>query len=189
MLGDHFNDKDYPGHESATPLDIALYMSKVIYHDLTTANVSAWSFWTSMDIARWGHKNRFLLISLIPGGGIYGDISESGSHEATKSLWVLGNYSLFVRPGYQRVDMNIANPSSSFFGSAWLSPDKRRLVVVYTNMTAKSIAINLNVKGLGNYSSMKQYTTSRTKNLEESTLFGKEIVVDPQSVTTFVYQY
>ncbi|SCD19763.1 putative Galactan endo-1,6-beta-galactosidase [Proteiniphilum saccharofermentans] len=189
MLGDHFNDKDYPGHESATPLDIALHMSKVIYHDLTTANVSSWSFWTSMDMARWDHKNRFLLIDLVPGSGIYGDISESGRHEATKSLWVLGNYSLFIRPGYQRVDLSIENPSSSFFGSAWMSPDKKRLVVVYTNMTGKSIAINLNVTGLGRHSSVKQYTTSRTKDLGENTPSGEETVIDPLSVTTFVYEF
>ncbi|RNC65992.1 glycoside hydrolase [Proteiniphilum sp. X52] len=189
MLGDHFNDKDYPGHESATPLDIALHMSKVIYHDLTTANVCSWSFWTSMDMARWDHKNRFLLIDLVPGSGIYGDISESGRHEATKTLWVLGNYSLFIRPGYQRVDLSIENPSSSFFGSAWISPDKKRLAVVYTNMTGKSIAIDLNVTGLGRYSSVKQYTTSRTQDLRENTPSGEETVIDPLSVTTFVYEF
>jgi len=189
MLGDHFNDKDYPGHESASPLDIALHMSKVIYHDLTTANVSSWSFWTSMDMARWDHKNRFLLIALVPGSGIYGDISENGRHEATKSLWVLGNYSLFIRPGYQRVDLSIANPSSSFFGSAWMSPDKKQLVVVYTNMTTRSIAPDLQITGLGKYSSVKQYTTSSTKDMEESALTGEKAVISPRSVTTLVYQY
>ncbi|WP_416340456.1 glycoside hydrolase [Proteiniphilum sp.] len=189
MLGDHFNDADYPGHGSATPLDIALHMSKVIYHDLTSANVSSWSFWTAMDMARWNHKNRFLLIDLVPGDGIYGDISNSGSHESSKNLWVLGNYSLFIRPGYQRVDLNIANPSNSFFGSAWVSPDKKRLAVVYTNMTTKSIATDLNVAGLGKYASVKQYTTSQTKNLKEEIPSGEETVIDPRSVTTFVYQF
>lgn len=189
MLGDHFNDKDYPGHDSAAPLDIALHMSKVIYHDLVTANVSSWSFWTSMDIARWGHKNRFLLIDLMPGDGIYGDISVSGTHEATKSLWVLGNYSLFIRPEYQRVELNIANPSNSFFGTAWLSPDNKRLVVVYTNMTSKSIKTDLNIDGLGKYSTVKQYTTSSSKNLQESIVSDNDLVVVPRSVTTYVYEF
>lgn len=189
MLGDHFNDKDYPGHDSASPLDIALHMSKVIFQDLTSANVSSWSFWTSMDMARWDHKNRFLLIDLVPGNGIYGDISVSGSHEATKNLWVLGNYSLFIRPGYQRVDLNMTNSSNSVFGSAWLAPDKKQLVVVYTNMTSRSFTTDLHVPGLGNFSSVKQYTTSMTKNLERSVPTGEERVIPARSVTTFVYEY
>ena len=42
-----------------------------------------------MDVSRWGHKNRFLLISLVPAGGEYGDIEQEGSYQATATLWVL----------------------------------------------------------------------------------------------------
>lgn len=190
MLGDHFNDKDYPGHETSTYHDIALQMGKVMHHDLVTAHVSSWSFWTSMDVPRWNHKNRFLLIELTPAGGSYGDISGSGTHAATKSLWVLGNYSLFIRPGYQRVDLNITNPSNSFFGSAWLSPSKDRLVVVYTNMTSKAIEADMNLKGLNKkHTVLKSYVTSQTKNLQEGTPVSDQCIIEPQSVTTFVYQF
>lgn len=190
MLGDHFNDAAYPGHETSTEQDIALHMAKVMHHDLTTANVSSWSFWTSMDVARWGHKNRFLLINLTPAGGIYGDISESGTYEATKTLWVLGNYSLFVRPGFQRVDLGIESPSESFFGSAWLSPERDCLVVVCTNMTTKIIKADITVEGLAkNATSLKRYVTSAAKNLKEDSPSGGECIVEPQSVTTFVFQF
>lgn len=74
MLGDGYNSSEFKGFRAATEMDIALYMSKVIHNDLTVAGVSSWSFWTSMDVARWGHKNRFLLVSLVPADGIFGDI-------------------------------------------------------------------------------------------------------------------
>ncbi len=190
MLGDHFNDKTYPGHESASYHDIALYMAQVMHHDLTTANVSSWSYWTSMDVSRWNHKNRFLLIELNPAGGAYGNISGSGTHQATKTLWVLGNYSLFVRPGYQRVDLTITNPSNSFFGSAWLSPEKDRLTIVYTNLTAKSIEVKLDIKGMNkNYISKKKYITSQTKDLKEEISDERDCIIEPESVTTIVYQF
>lgn len=190
MLGDHYDDKSYPGHETSSYHDIALYMAQVMHHDLTTANVSSWSYWTSMDVPRWNHKNRFLLIELEPAEGAYGDIAGSGTHTATKTLWVLGNYSLFVRPGYQRIDLTITNPSASFFGSAWLSPDKDRLVVVYTNMTDKSIEVDLDIKGMGNnYTSKRKYTTSPSKDLKEETPEGDNCVIESKSVTTIVYQY
>ncbi len=189
MLGDHYNDRDYPGHDSANSLDIALYMSKVLYYDLTVANVSSWSFWTSIDVARWNHKNRFLLINLTPAGGEYGDISQSGTHQATKSLWVLGNYSLFIRPNYKRVEMNIDGTSNSFFGSAWISPEKNKLVVVFTNMTSKTITINPQIQGLGKYKLLKKYTTSSAKNLKEEISSEGKCTIEPKSVTTLVYEY
>ena len=76
MLGDNYSSSEFVGYEQASEMDIAFYMSKVIHNDLTVAGVSSWSYWTSMDVSRWGHKNRFLLISLVPAGGEYGDIEQ-----------------------------------------------------------------------------------------------------------------
>lgn len=188
MLGDGYAD-GYPGHNNASHLDIALYMSRVIHTDLTVANASSWSYWTSMDVDRWGHKNRFFLIQLNPADGAYGDIAGSGSHQATKNLWVLGNYSLFVRPGFQRVGLEIANPSTTFFGSAYLSPDNKQLVVVYTNISTRSIGLDVAMPGLNSeIESVKRYTTSLGQNLVEQELPHDKCTIQPQSVMTLVYQ-
>lgn len=188
MLGDNYSD-GYPGHEKASYLDMALYMSKVLHSDLTVANASSWSYWTAMDAERWSQKCRFHLVKVTPAGGDYGDISESGTYEATKNLWVLGNYSLFIRPGYQRIDLSIANTSNSFFGSAYLSPEGDKLVAVYTNLTSKSIATDTGIKGLkGKTTSIRRYTTSLTEDLKEEELTDDYCVIRPQSVVTLVYQ-
>lgn len=189
LLGDGYNSDGYPGHEKASYLDMSLYMSKVIHSDLTVANASSWSYWTSMDSERWSQKCRFHLIKIIPAGGDYGDISESGTYEATKNLWVLGNYSLFIRPGYQRIKLNIANASNVFFGSAYLSPEGDKLVAVYTNLTSKSIALDAKLEGLDKkITNIKRYTTSETENLNEDELPNDHCAIQPQSVVTLVYQ-
>ena len=190
MLGDGYNSDGYPGHEKASYLDMALYMSKVIYQDFTTANASSWSYWTSMDTERWSQKCRFHLVKVTPAGGDYGDIAESGTYEATKNLWVLGNYSLFIRPGYQRVSLNIANASNSFFGSAYISPEGDKLVTVYTNLSAKSIGLDTAIEGIGkSIASIKQYTTSQNEDLSEKTLDNDQCSIQPNSVVTIVYQF
>lgn len=135
MLGDGYRESEFVGFDKASYMDIALYMSKVIHGDLVYANVSSWSFWTSVDVERWGHKNRFLLIKATPAGGPYADITQSGSHEDTKTLWVLGNYSLFIKPGYKRLDLKMKNSSKEFFGSGYIAPDDKKIVCVYSNLT------------------------------------------------------
>ncbi len=186
MLGDGYNSSEFVGYDSATEMDIALYMSKVIHNDLTVANVSSWSYWTSMDVSRWGHKNRFLLVSLVPAGGEYGDIEQEGSYQATATLWVLGNYSRFIRPGYQRISLSLSE-TRSFFGSAWISPEKDKVVAVYTNLADKAVRLGETRVGW-NPKSITTYTTTGSKNLKESTVTsGNAVVVEAGSVTTVVY--
>lgn len=191
MLGDDYSSSEYVGHDNATTMDIALYMSKVIHNDLTVANVTSWSYWTSMDVARWGHKNRFLLISLIPSGGVQDDnsnIEQEGSYQTTPTLWVLGNYSRFIRPGYVRISVDL-DESRSFFGSAWISPTGNEIVAVYTNLSEKGVRLNeTHNNWSGNISAITTYTTSASKELSASAVATDgQVTLDAESVTTVVY--
>lgn len=187
MLGDGYGN-EFIGFDNASYMDIALYMSKVIHCDLVYANVSSWSYWTSLDLERWSHKNRFLLIKVTPAGGDYGDITQSGTHEATKTLWVLGNYSLFIRPDYKRVELKMENTSKNLFGSAYLSPDGKKLVAVYTNLSSTRYDVRADI-GSAEVNSIKTYTTSQTQDLAEAVVqnVGNSIFVNPASVLTVVY--
>lgn len=187
MLGDGYSSSEFAEFDKATEMDIAMYMSKVIHNDLTVTGVTSWSFWTSMDMARWDHKNRFLLVSLVPKGGIYGDVEEEGTCQATPTLWVLGNYSRFIRPGYRRIALDL-NETRSFFGSAWISPEADKVVAVYTNLSDKGVRLNETHTGFGsNVKSITTYTTTATKNLSESSVKDQTVVLDASSVTTVVY--
>lgn len=188
MLGDGYSSSEFVGYDAASEMDIALYMSKVIHNDLTVAGVSSWSYWTSIDAPRWGHKNRFLLISLMPAGGEYGDIEQEGSYQATATLWVLGNYSRFIRPGYRRIALQL-NESRSFFGSAWMSPEGDKIVAVYTNLAEKNVRLTETHAGWsGEAKAITTYTTTGSKNLQEATVAaGGQVVLEAGSVTTVVY--
>lgn len=188
MLGDGYDSNEFVGFEKASYMDIALYMSKVIHTDLVYARAASWSYWTSMATERWGHKNRFFLIRVMPFGGDYGDITQGGTHSPTKTLWVLGNYSLFIRPGFKRVDLQLNGSSHERFGSAYLSPDGKQLVAVYSNLgntsyDAKAKIMNTQVK------SVSTFTTNSTRNLQEDKLSdtAANIRIHPGSVVTVVY--
>ncbi len=187
MLGDGYSSSEFVGYELASEMDIAHYMSKVIHNDLVVAGVTSWSYWTAMDIPRWGHKNRFLLISLLPTGGEYGDIEQEGSFKATPTLWVLGNYSRFIRPGYRRISLEMKD-SRNLFGSAYVSNDGDTIVAVYSNLSSKPIKLMETHLGWSEVKSITTYTTSSSKNLEENVVDSESpVVLDPESVTTIVY--
>lgn len=191
MLGDGYSSSEFVGYDSATEMDIALYMSRVIHNDLTVAQVSSWCYWTSIDVTRWApHKNRFLLISLVPQGGAEtGDIKDEGSFNAAPTLWVLGNYSRFIRPGYIRVDLSM-NESMNFFGSAWISPEGDKIVAVYTNYSDKAVKLIDDREGWDSQPlSVMTYTSSSSKHLKERVVpEDGDIYVDAKSVTTVVYE-
>lgn len=194
MLGDNYSSSEFVGYDAASEMDIALYMSKVIHNDLTVANVTSWNYWVAMDVSRWGQKNRFLLISLTPKGWA-GDkesvdnLEEEGSFNATATLWVLGNYSRFIRPDYQRISVTL-NESMSFFGSAWISPQQDCIVAVYTNLSSKGVRLKETRQNWpGELKSIKTYTTSANKQLVEKVLGTEDsVVLDAESVTTVVYE-
>ncbi len=193
MLGDNYSSTEFGSYDTATTMDIALYMSRVIHNDLTVAGVTSWSYWTSMDISQWGQKDRFLLISLVPDGwtgdgGDTGLLRNGGSYQAMPTLWVLGNYSRFIRPGYRRIAMELSE-SMNFFGSAWISPEADKIVAVYTNYSNKGVRLNETREGWnGEVASITTYTTTQDKNLEEKNYATDEkVILDAESVTTVVY--
>lgn len=177
-------------------MDNALFLAKVVYSDMAHAEVTSWSYWTALGVEQWSHKNRFLLISLVPGAGIYGPITLSGTASATKNLWTLGNYSYFVRPGYKRVKMKGADDMAGLMGTAYLAPDSGKIVAVFVNMATEDKKVNV---GFENTSLIpatnKFYLTNSSYNLRkygppssEEYQKGKEYTVPARSVMTFVYE-
>lgn len=154
---------------TASKMDIALYMAKVIYCDLAYGNMISWSYWTAFSQEKWGQKNRFHLIRLNAsndtGEESNADIKLGGKLTADKNLWVLGNYSRFIRPGYQRVQVEDADEMNALMGTAWLSPEADTLVAVFVNMDQGSREVSLSLPGIyvGN---IKAFVTDRTHNLQ-----------------------
>ena len=154
---------------TASKMDIALYMAKVIYCDLAYGNMISWSYWTAFSQEKWGHKNRFHLIRLNAttdtGEESNADIKLGGILTADKNLWVLGNYSRFIRPGYQRVQVEGADEMNALMGTAWLSPEADTLVAVFVNMDKGSREVTLSFPGF-DADEVNTYVTDWRHNLQ-----------------------
>lgn len=182
---------------TTTAWDIAQYMTEVMHNDFVVGGVTAWHYWTAMSIQCWSQLDRFMLINCVPGniehrpgeGNVDADFTQEGYIEPYRTLWALGNYSLFVRPGYQRIDLNMID-SESFFGNGWISPDGKTIVCVYTNRQAeRGVKLKVDYHAFPSMpTKVMTYTTTETKDLQ-----GKEwstnwpVVCEPSSVTTVVY--
>lgn len=178
-------------YDAATKMDIALYMGKLIHCDLTFGNMSAWSYWTAFAQEKWSQKNRFYLIRMNAQGDTgdesYGDIKKGGTLTADKNLWVLGNYSRFIRPGYQRIQLADDGDINALLGSAWLSPDGQEAVVVLLNMKRSSRKVGLAMAESG-IASVKAYVTDKDHDLEldASLQDASDMEIPARSVVTVV---
>lgn len=185
------------GYDEATYMDIALFMGKLIYCDLVNANAASWSYWTAFAQEQWGWKNRFCLLRVTANGDSgpesYGSLTNGGSIVDNRNLWVLGNYSRFIRPGYRRVELTGASDINALMGSAYVSPEGDELVVVYVNMAHESKQVDISAVGGGdrNITSIKSYTTSESLALHRDNTLpteyqGQALEIPARSVVTFV---
>lgn len=174
---------------SANYMDFAIYMAKIIHSDLVYGNMAAWNYWTTMAQEQYSQANRFYLMRLVPKGGDYGSILESGTIYDNKNLWVLGNYSFFLRPGYKRVNLTGGDEMNNVLASAWIAPDSSKLVVVYINTGTVRRYSSIAVQNLGyNVTDMKKYVTYSASNLglssTETTM--DRVLLPARSVSTVV---
>lgn len=166
-------------------MDTALRVARVIDCDLTLVNVSAWQWWLA--VANEDYKS----------GLVYTDYKKPGDPEnilESKTLWVLGNYSRFIRPGMERVQLRGEQPMDvqGVMGSAFLDPKDGQEVIVFINLCHQTRQVHVTFAGVGNASArLKKFTpyiTSPADNLRKtvSTDFKNEVLLPADSVVTFV---
>ena len=177
-------------YDAASKMDIALYMAKLICCDLTFGNMVGWHYWTAFAQERWSQKNRFYLIRMNAAGDSgdesYADVKQGGRLTADKNLWVLGQYSRFIRPGYQRVALDGAAEMNGLLGSAWRKPDGTELVCVLVNMSRSVRRLNLSAEGQY-VTTVKAYVTDKDRNLRLMPVDDlSALEVPARSVTTLV---
>ena len=160
------------GDPSGDGIASALLMAKAIHTDLTKDNLNAWLLW-------W----------LYEGGKSGGCLYDTGSKVWTKRLWVMGNYSRFVRPGYVRVSTSGTVPSGVLL-TAYKNPADGTVAVVAINNNTTATPLSLYVSG-DVPCSITPWVTSATDNLASKSPITVSnarfsATLDAQSVTTFV---
>ena len=129
-------------HKRDLGMDTALRVVKVIHYDLTAAHASAWHWWLAVSPA--DYKDEL----------IYTDYKTNGQQNVlpSKTLWALGNFSRYVRPGARRVALEPSEDGSGLYGSAFLDESNKTVIVVLINESATDKAVQLsfdrNVKRL-----------------------------------------
>ena len=166
----------------------ALYVARIIHHDLVFANASAWQWWRAA-----GEDYKDGLLRMI-------NDSQNGEREIidSKLLWTFGNYSRFIRPGAVRLGVIVNNDKNRIIEgdtnpkgimcSAYRNLDKSYIIVAinYSDVD-KPFYFNINGKEIKNY---KIYRTSDTpkENLSiiNTKLDNNKAILKSKSVTTFV---
>jgi hypothetical protein len=152
----------------------ALYVAKVIHADLTVANATSWSWWLAVS----ANDYKDGLIYTFNGnnkGENEGNKFNADLHDS-KTMWALGNYARFIRPGMQRIDAKINQPNCLISGFK----DKQSIVFVLVN-AGEAFSIDLP------NSKVKTYTTSADKKLAYQVAQKGAYTVPSASIVTLVW--
>lgn len=156
-------------------MDTALKLARSVHADLAVANASAWHWWLA--ISPYNYKD----------GLIYTDYHDRGVQNIlpAKMLWVLGNYSRFVRPGARRVALAPATDHDDLLASAYLNADQR-LAVVLVNAARSDQRLRLALGG--QVSQWTPYVTDATRDLAAGAPLAvtDEVLVPARAVVTLL---
>jgi len=184
MLADGFRE-GFKQPRSA--MDCALFLSKVIYTDLTTGNATAWQFWNAYEPGNPDFDTRYYLIALNPKPNF-----KDGEFTATKNLWALGHYSRFIRPGMTRVSTEYVDEGNKQLLTTAFTDNKGKLVIVVTNTSTEKTDIKLKIENADRtYKTMQTYLTTSIKdiNMKPLKLNSKSLVSLPaRSICTIVLE-
>ncbi|MEM0578399.1 glycoside hydrolase [Flavobacterium polysaccharolyticum] len=172
-------------------MQTALFVARLIHNDIALANAASWQWWTS--ITRVDYKDGLIYLDdgKSKGGTTPDYVRNDGEFHDSKLLWVLGNYSLFVRPGMLRIDVPNQDElaaANDVMLTAYKDKANKKLVVVAVNCgkSDQKYAFNL-TKGTLKNNEMTPYVTSESANLKRANIQKIDAVEIPaKSVVTFV---
>jgi len=166
----------------------ALYVARIMHHDLTITNARSWQWWTA--ITEVDYKDGLVYLDDGSGEGTgrmgahISSLQRDGAVRESKLLWVLGNYSRFIRPGMVRVHCKIhpeQSPVNGILVSAYKDPQNERMVWVLTNLSERQTYVNL-----GPHDEVSTYTTDKDSDLEFSVQLARRITLPERSVVSVV---
>ncbi len=181
------NNDEISGGDRDLGMNMALYVARVIFADLTLGNANSWQWWLA--ISPYDYKD----------GLVYIDYNKNdGQIFDSKTLWALGNYSRFIHSGMKRVGISRSDGRGDgqtldgLMSSAYVSNDKSKATVVVINYGQTTIPIKLKLQDISNSGQFKIYLTDgkQENDLAYSGTLSSEDVYDvpPRSVVTITNQ-
>ncbi|RPI00609.1 MAG: T9SS C-terminal target domain-containing protein, partial [Calditrichaeota bacterium] len=139
----------------------ALNIARVIHHDLTYLDAGAWHWWTA--VSPEDYKDGLIYTN-------YKNNPASRSIIQSKTLWALGNFSRYIRPGAKRIKISGAASKNGLMGSAFLNHAGDEMIIVFVNVAEKASPISLTLSGLADKARLAGFTTYVTTNAPEDNL-------------------
>lgn len=172
----------------------ALWVARIISTDISIGGVTSWQWWTA--VSRGDYKDGLLHVDdgLSNGAGDANYCKFDGNITETKILWALGNFSFFVKPGMQRVqipELDNERAATDVMLTAYKDEAAKKIVIVAVNISTSARTYNLNLSGgsLVN-NSLTPYTTSETMNLKKGTAVDATgFDIPAKSIVTYVGTY
>ncbi|RZM29985.1 MAG: xylanase [Pedobacter sp.] len=156
-------------------METALFIAKLMHHDLSISNATSWQWWLA--ISPGDYKD----------GLIYIDRNkQDGKVYDSKLLWAMGNYSRFIKPGSKRLPVTMTGSDGNRLHiSSYQAGNK--LVTVVVNRTIEDVDIDL-ITNKNQYKTAEIHVTSAEYNLLPVQRYNKQagITIPAQSVTTVV---
>jgi len=156
-----------------TGMDSALVMASTMHEDLTIADVTSWQYWIA--VSKYQYRDGLIYVNTL-------------NHDIlqTKRLWVMGNYSRFIRPGFVRLETQ--GSSDTLKVSVYRSADDQRWAVVAVNLANQPVSLQLQVINGKLPAQFEQYETSAQYNLALIGSWSTQGTwnLAPLSVTTLV---
>lgn len=156
-------------------MNTALRVAKLIHYDLTLAHASAWHWWLA--VSSGDYKD----------GLIYTDFNAKGGPQnilPSKNLWVLGNYSRFIRPGAQRVHLTGSHLPTDLLASAYVDAENKKLILVLVNENNAPRRIRFFADRAPD--ALVPWVTDETRSLQKEAPVQNEYQVPARSVVTLI---
>jgi hypothetical protein len=115
---------------------------------------------------------------------------------ASKTLWAMGQFSRYIRPGMKRCGFTgEGTDPNGLLGSAWWDESTGEIVLVYVNMATNYAPVKLGFKGLASLfmpAVVRTYVTSGTAGDDlrpaGTRLLTDTLQIQPRAVTTLRIQ-
>jgi hypothetical protein len=172
-------------------MQTALFVARLIHNDIAVANAASWQWWTSLTRVDYKDGLIYLDDGKSNGGTEPNYVRNDGEFHDSKLLWALGNYSLFVRPGMQRVDVpnqNELDAANDVMLTAYKDVQNKKLIVVAVNCGKSPQKYKFNLsKGTIKSNELTPYITSENSNLKRTAAQKiNDLEIPARSVVTFV---
>jgi O-glycosyl hydrolase len=192
------NDDITGGWNRDLGIETALYVARIIHHDMTIPNAKSWQWWTAL--SQFNFKDG--LIYLDDGGDGVRSLDDpqmeslkyDGNFRDSKLLWALGNYSRFIRPGMKRIAVenksDLMQQAAGLMASAYVDEDTDKVTAVFVNYGEEEKPVDLALGSDGGAAlagaQLETYTTSSAMDLGKQMADAEKLVIPARSVVTAI---